>query len=116
MEAERDDNWAADKSDQQQVVVLHYLQGYDCQEIGQILRAPVGTVKYWLSLARTHLQQELGEGDLTYLNDSSAPMRQWAWLPLDQMYALEARLMMGGARGSVLGVRSSDQAIPNSGS
>src|SRR5256712_6342577 len=41
-------------SDQQQVVVLHYLQGYDCQEIGQIIRVPIGTVKYWLSLARTY--------------------------------------------------------------
>jgi RNA polymerase sigma-70 factor (ECF subfamily) len=79
-------------SDQQQVVVLHYLQGYDCQEIGQILRAPIGTVKYWLSLARTHLQRELGEGDLSYLNEAAVPMRQWAWLPLDQMHALETRL------------------------
>src|SRR5436189_2448912 len=98
MEAERDDNWAADKSDQQQVVVLHYLQGYDCQEIGQIIRAPIGTVKYWLSLARTHLQRELGEGDLAYLNEAAVPGtraaggRQWAWLPLDQMRALETRL------------------------
>jgi RNA polymerase sigma-70 factor, ECF subfamily len=79
-------------SDQQQVVVLHYLQGYDCQEIGQIIRVPIGTVKYWLSLARTHLQRELGEGDLSYLNEAAVPMRQWAWLPLDQMHALETRL------------------------
>ena len=84
--------------DQQQVVVLHYLQGYDCQEIGQIIRVPIGTVKYWLSLARTHLQRELGEGDLSYLNEAAVPGtraaggRQWAWLPLDQMHALETRL------------------------
>jgi RNA polymerase sigma-70 factor, ECF subfamily len=78
--------------DQQQVVTLHYLQGYDCQEIGQIMGAPAGTVKYWLSLARIQLQRELGEGDLSYLNEAVAPMRQWAWLPLDQMQALETRL------------------------
>src|SRR5262249_49319123 len=32
------------------------------------------------------------EGDLAYLNEPIAPMRQWAWLPLDQMHTLEARL------------------------
>jgi RNA polymerase sigma-70 factor, ECF subfamily len=80
-----------------QVVVLHYLQGYSCREIGQIIQAPVGTVKYWLSLARAHLQRELGEGDLAYLNEGLAPMRQWAWLPMNQVYALEARLSARGA-------------------
>jgi RNA polymerase sigma-70 factor, ECF subfamily len=80
-----------------EVVVLHYLQGYDCQEIAEIIRAPVSTVKYRLSAARSHLQRELGEGDLVYLNEPAAPMRQWAWLPLDQMRALEARLVTRAA-------------------
>src|SRR5205823_5710446 len=79
-----------------EIVVLHYLQGYSCEEIAQIVRAPVGTVKYRLSTARAHLQRELGEGDLPYLNEHPAAMRQWAWLPLEQMQALEARLSMRG--------------------
>src|SRR5439155_22196997 len=33
---------------------------------------------------------------LLYLHEPSVPMRQWAWLPLDQMYALETRLTPGG--------------------
>jgi RNA polymerase sigma-70 factor, ECF subfamily len=78
--------------DQGEVVVLHYLQGYNCQEIAQIVRAPVGTIKYWLSTARSHLQRELGEGDLVYLNEPSVPMRQWGWLPLEALSVLEARL------------------------
>src|SRR5207253_830796 len=53
--------------------------------------ANVGAVKYRLSTARSQLQRELGEGDLIYLNEPSVPMRQWAWLPLDQMFALETR-------------------------
>ena len=77
-----------------EVVVLHYLHGYSCQEIAQIVRAPVTTVKYRLMAARAHLQRELGEGDLVYLNPPSVPMQQWAWLPLDRMRALEARLSM----------------------
>jgi RNA polymerase sigma-70 factor (ECF subfamily) len=78
--------------EQAEVVVLHYLQGYDYQEIAQILRAPASTVKYRLMAARSHLQRELGEGDLVYLNEPAAPMRQWAWLPLDRMHFLETRL------------------------
>jgi RNA polymerase sigma-70 factor (ECF subfamily) len=75
-----------------EIVLLHYMQGYNCQEIAQIVRAPVGTVKYRLYAARSRLQRELGDGDLVYLNEPAAPMRQWAWLPLDQMHALETRL------------------------
>jgi RNA polymerase sigma-70 factor (ECF subfamily) len=82
---------------QREAVVLHYLGGHPCEEIAQIVHAPVGTIKYRLSAARTHLQRELGGGDLAYLNQPALPMRQWAWLPLDQMDALEARLVMGGA-------------------
>src|SRR5712692_3355800 len=66
-----------------EIVVLHYLQGYNCQEIAQIVRAPVTTVKYRLMTARAHLQRELGEGDMAYLNEQTAPMGQWAWLPLE---------------------------------
>src|SRR5436853_340809 len=71
---------------------LHYLQGYTCEEIAPIIRASVSTVKYRLATARAHLQRELGEGDLAYLNEPGVLMRRWAWLPLDQMSALEARL------------------------
>jgi len=75
-----------------EILVLHHLQGYNCQEIAQIVGAPVSTVKYRLLTARAHLQRELGEGDLGYLNEPGMTMCQWAWLPLDQMYALEACL------------------------
>jgi RNA polymerase sigma factor (sigma-70 family) len=81
------------------VIVLYYLQGYDCQEIAQIVGAPVSTVKYRLLVARSHLERELGEGDLAYLNEPAAPMRPWAWLPLDQMYTLESRLARRAAGG-----------------
>jgi RNA polymerase sigma-70 factor, ECF subfamily len=82
-----------------EIVVLHYLQGYNCEEIARIVRAPATTVKYRLMVARSHLQRELGEGDMTYLNEAGASMRHWAWLPLDQMHALEARLARTGGRG-----------------
>jgi RNA polymerase sigma-70 factor (ECF subfamily) len=78
-----------------EIVMLHYLEGYDCEEIAQIVRIPTGTVKYRLSEARAHLRRALGEGDIAYLNEQPAIMRQWAWLPLDQMHALEARLVLG---------------------
>jgi RNA polymerase sigma-70 factor, ECF subfamily len=83
-------------AEQAEVVVLHYLHGYDCAEIARIIDAHVSTVKYRLSRARLHLERELGEGDLLYLNEPIVPMRQWAWLPLDQMHALETRLTLGG--------------------
>jgi RNA polymerase sigma-70 factor (ECF subfamily) len=79
-----------------EVLLLHYLQDYNCQEIARIVGTPVSTVKYRLLTARAHLQQELGEGDLVYLNEPGMATRQWAWLPLDQMHALEARLSLGG--------------------
>jgi RNA polymerase sigma-70 factor (ECF subfamily) len=90
-----------------EVVVLHYLHGYSCQEIGQIVRIPVSTVKYRLLAARSHLQRALGEGDLTYLNEWPATMRRWAWLPLDQMSTLEARLRQ--VEGSKLKVEGLDK-------
>jgi len=77
------------------------LEGYACEEIAEIVGAPAGTIKYRLSAARARLQRELGEGDLTYLNEPVTPLRQWAWLPLEQMQALEARLAMGGRHSGV---------------
>src|SRR2546426_103717 len=85
--------------EEREVVALHYLQGYTCEEIAPIVRAPVSTIKYRLSTARAHLQRELGEGDLTYLNEPGVLMRRWAWLPLDQMNALEARFALANVSG-----------------
>jgi RNA polymerase sigma-70 factor (ECF subfamily) len=81
--------------EQREVVLLYYLEGYASTEIARIVAAPVGTICYRLAQARERLRQELGEDDLTYLNEPVAPMRQWAWLPLEEMYALEARLARG---------------------
>jgi RNA polymerase sigma-70 factor, ECF subfamily len=99
--------------EEREVLVLHYLHGYTSAEIGQIVRAPAGTVRYRLAMARAKLQRELGEGDLAYLNELSVPGtraaggRQWAWLPLDQMSALETRLGGGGVGRWALGIRHS---------
>jgi RNA polymerase sigma-70 factor (ECF subfamily) len=90
--------------EQRAVVLLHYLEGYSSAEIARITDAPVGTVCYRLSRARERLRQALGEDDLTYLNEPLAPMRQWNWLPLDQMYALETHLAMGGRTREDLGM------------
>jgi RNA polymerase sigma-70 factor (ECF subfamily) len=76
--------------EEREAVVLHYLEGYSCAEIARIVRAPVSTIKYRLSIARSHLQQELGEGDLTYLNGHDTALSQWAWLPMAELIALEA--------------------------
>ncbi|MBI3721467.1 MAG: RNA polymerase sigma factor, partial [Fimbriimonas ginsengisoli] len=75
-----------------EVVLLHYLEGYECEEIALIVGAPSGTVKYRLSRARAHLRRELGEDDLAYLNESPLSRRSWVWPPLEQMRALELRL------------------------
>jgi RNA polymerase sigma-70 factor (ECF subfamily) len=86
--------------EEREMIILHYLHGYTCEEIASIVRAPVSTVKYRLLKARAHLERELGEGDMAYLNEPGIPGtriaggRRWAWLPLDQMSALEARLPM----------------------
>jgi RNA polymerase sigma-70 factor (ECF subfamily) len=82
-----------------EVVLLHYLEGYTSAEIARIVGAPASTVRYRLSQARERLRRELGEDDLAYLNEPLAPMRQWHWLPLDQMRALETRLSLGSAAG-----------------
>jgi RNA polymerase sigma-70 factor (ECF subfamily) len=83
-------------TEQREAMLLHYLEGYTSAEIAQIVGAPARTVRLRLAQAREQLRQELGEGDLIYLNEPLAPMRQWAWLPLDQLYALETRLARGG--------------------
>jgi RNA polymerase sigma-70 factor (ECF subfamily) len=82
--------------EQREVVLLHDLEGYSSSEIAPIVRAPASTVRRRLSQARERLRQALGEGDLSYLNELLAPMRQWHWLPVDQMHALETRLGPGG--------------------
>jgi RNA polymerase sigma-70 factor, ECF subfamily len=96
-----------------EMVVLHYLEGYEYAEIAHILSIPVGRVRHRLSEARARLAVELGEGDLIYLNEPAVPMRQWAWLPLDQIYALQARLSMGGPGGRALG--AGDRGAPEYG-
>jgi RNA polymerase sigma-70 factor, ECF subfamily len=85
--------------EQRQVVLLHDLEGYTSAEIALIVSAPASTVRRRLAEAREQLRQELGEGDLAYVNEPLAPMRQWAWLPLDQIHALEARLALKGRAG-----------------
>src|SRR5262249_2364463 len=88
----------------------HDLEGYSSAEVASIVGAPARTVRRRLSQARERLREALGEDDLIYLNEPLAPGtraaggRQWAWLPLDQMHALEARLARGGAGCWVLGV------------
>jgi RNA polymerase sigma-70 factor (ECF subfamily) len=81
--------------EEREVLLLHHLEGYTSAEIAAITGVPARTVRRRLEQAREHLRQELGEDDLTYLNEPLAPMRQWAWLPLDQMQVLEARLAIG---------------------
>src|SRR5262249_4706033 len=83
--------------EERQVVVLHYLEGYPHEAVAQILGIPLRRVRQRLAEARGRLQQELAEGDLLYLNEPSVPMRQWAWLPLDQIYTLATRLTSGRA-------------------
>jgi RNA polymerase sigma-70 factor (ECF subfamily) len=97
--------------EQREVLLLHSLAGYSSREIAEIVQVPASTVRYRLGLARASLVQALGPGDLAYLNEPSIPMRQWTWLPLDQIYALETRL--GGVRCSVFGARPSEPSIPN---
>jgi RNA polymerase sigma-70 factor (ECF subfamily) len=82
--------------EEREVLLLHHLEGYTSAEIAVIVGFPARTVRLRLAQAREHLRQELGEDDLTYVNEPLAPMRQWAWLPLDQMHALETRLALGG--------------------
>jgi RNA polymerase sigma-70 factor (ECF subfamily) len=84
-------------AEERETLVLHYLEGYQHEEIAHILGIPLRRVRQRLAEARGRLQQELAEGDLPYLNEPSVPMRRWAWLPLDQMFVLATRLTRGGA-------------------
>jgi RNA polymerase sigma-70 factor (ECF subfamily) len=84
--------------EQREVLLLHYLEGYSSTEIARIVEVAVGTVCSRLSRARERLREALGDDDLSYLNEPLSPMRQWAWLPLDQMHALETRLAMSGVQ------------------
>lgn len=45
-------------------LVLHYLEGYRLTEIAQMLRVPVGTVKYRLHAARKALRLELDDEEV----------------------------------------------------
>jgi len=47
--------------EEREVVVLHYLEGYHCEEIAQILGAPLGRVRHRLVEARARLRAELEE-------------------------------------------------------
>ncbi len=44
------------------VIVMHYLEGFSLQEMADILRLPLGTVKYRLHQARKSLRIELNDG------------------------------------------------------
>jgi RNA polymerase sigma-70 factor (ECF subfamily) len=95
--------------EQREVLALHYLEGYTSDEIARILDLPITTVNYRLLEARARLKRELGEGDLSYLNaPPSAALRQWEWLPLEALTALEARLSLVG--GSSLPAHPAGQA------
>jgi RNA polymerase sigma-70 factor (ECF subfamily) len=57
--------WSAVRSlpkRQQQVVALHYLEGYTLREIAAALSIAEGTVKAHLHQGRTTLKQQLGDG------------------------------------------------------
>jgi RNA polymerase sigma-70 factor (ECF subfamily) len=90
-------------AEEREIVVLHYLEGYQHEEIPHLLGIPLRRVRQRLSEARGRLQQEMAEGDLLYLNEPSRPGariaggRQWGWLPLEEMYALATRLNQSAA-------------------
>jgi RNA polymerase sigma-70 factor, ECF subfamily len=49
--------------EEREIVVLHYLEGYRCEEIAEMTGTPVGTVKYRLHEARARLRRELGDSE-----------------------------------------------------
>jgi RNA polymerase sigma-70 factor, ECF subfamily len=89
--------------EEREVMLLHYLEGYSSSQIALITGVPARSVRRRLEQARERLRQEMGEDDLAYLNEPSVPMRQWGWLPLDQMYALATRFTSA---------RAADQRAP----
>ncbi len=40
-------------------IVLHYFEDMPAKEIAVVMRAPIGTVLYWLSAGRKHLKQHI---------------------------------------------------------
>ena len=47
--------------EEREMVVLHYLEGYNSEEIARIMGVPAGTVRYRLSEARVRLRRELSD-------------------------------------------------------
>ena len=47
--------------EEREMVVLHYLEGYNSDEIARIMGVPAGTVRYRLSEARARLRRELAD-------------------------------------------------------
>ena len=39
--------------------MIHYIEGYSVEEVGNILKIPVGTVKSRLHIGRKNLKEEL---------------------------------------------------------
>jgi len=82
---------------EREVIVLHYFEGYPYEEISRMVGAPVGRIRHRLSEARARLRQEIGDGDLSYLNRPLiTALRRWAWLPLEDLADLEAGLPHDG--------------------
>lgn len=40
-------------------IVLHYFEDMPAKDIASVMRAPIGTVLYWLSSGRKHLKQHI---------------------------------------------------------
>ena len=40
-------------------IVLHYFEDMPAKDIAAVMRAPIGTVLYWLSSGRKHLKQHI---------------------------------------------------------
>jgi RNA polymerase sigma-70 factor, ECF subfamily len=47
--------------EEREMVVLHYLEGYNSEEIAQIMGVPAGTVRYRLYEARARLRREFSD-------------------------------------------------------
>lgn len=46
-----------------EIVALHYVEGYTCEEISAIVGAPTGTIKYRLFAARARLREAMSEDE-----------------------------------------------------
>jgi RNA polymerase sigma-70 factor, ECF subfamily len=47
--------------EEREMVVLHYLEGYNSEEVAGIMGVPAGTVRYRLSEARARLRREMSD-------------------------------------------------------